>query len=320
MKFRTELKLSQAENVIDHSSKILLIGSCFSDHMSGKLSDSGFEILANPHGILFNPKSIENSINEYLRGESYSEQDLTFNGEQWVSLNHHGRFNDPNPAEILKRINNNIRQARNFLPQATHLILTLGTSWVYRHLEQDRLVANCHKIPQKEFQKELLAVEQIANCLEGILSGIRKVNAKAPVVFTVSPVRHLRDGMIENTLSKARLLQAIHKLVKEGKVHYFPSYEIMMDDLRDYRFYERDMIPPNRTAIEYIWEKFCEVWIDPSSKTLMDKVQKIHRSLEHRPLHSGSGQYRIFMQKVEEEMNELQKTYPGIKFIKKGSR
>jgi hypothetical protein len=320
MKLRTELQLRPAKNTIDHHSRILLIGSCFSDHVSARLSRSGFDILANPHGILFNPESIKNAILDCLTTRTYSTSDLLFNGEQWVSLAHHGKFSDPDPEVTINRINKNIKQARDFLEQCSHLIVTLGTSWVYRKRKENRIVANCHKIPQREFEKELLTAEQILGGLTEMITQVREVNSSIRFIFTVSPVRHLRDGIVENTLSKARLHEAVAELTQEDTVHYFPSYEIMMDDLRDYRFYESDMIHPNKTAIDYIWEKFSDAWVKPSCKDLMKRVESVYRSLEHRPLNPRSGRHEEFMQKIEKEIEEIERALPHIRFIKKGSQ
>ena len=319
MKFRTELKYRKASKPIDHESKIVLMGSCFSDHISEKLRLAGFDVLANPHGILFNPESVKNAVSDCLAGKTYEESDLVYNGEQWVSLSHHGKFSDPDPEVTLNRINDNIARARDFLKRSSHLIVTLGTSWIYRHLKQDRIVANCHKIPQAEFHKELLTVEQIVKCISEMVGEVKKVNPSMSFIFTVSPVRHLKDGIVENTLSKARLHQAVHELVKDHSVYYFPSYEIMMDDLRDYRFYDSDMIHPNATAIDYIWEKFSEAWILPSCKGLMQQVVGINRALEHRPLNPGSNRYREFRNKIEHEIEAIQKAHPQVRFIKKGN-
>ena len=319
MKFRTELKYRKAAKAIDHESKITLIGSCFSDHISKKLLLAGFDVLANPHGILFNPESIKNAVSDCLTGKTYAESDLVHNGEQWVSLSHHGKFSDPDPQVTLDRINDNIAESRDFLIRSSHLILTLGTSWIYRHLKQDRIVANCHKIPQAEFQKELLSIEHIVRSLSEMIGAVKEVNPSVSFLFTVSPVRHLRDGIVENTLSKARLHQAVHELLKDESVHYFPSYEIMMDDLRDYRFYDSDMIHPNTTAIDYIWEKFSDAWILPSCKELMQQVEGINRALEHRPLNPKSNRYREFREKIDQEIKAVQKAHPQVRFIKKGS-
>lgn len=312
MKFRTELNISPADRPLDHGSRTLLVGSCFSDHMSGRLRYAGFDVHENPHGILFNPISIAAALNDCLDHKAYTRDDLLFNGDQWVSLSHHGRFNDPDPEVVLMSVNESVREGHDYLLQCTHLVLTLGTAWVYRHQERNRIAANCHKIPQREFRKELLSIEEIVAVLERTLSGIRQIRPELTVLLTVSPVRHLKDGLVENARSKARLLEAAHTLSELENVHYFPSYEIMMDDLRDYRFYEPDMIHPNRTAIDYVWEKFSEAWIHPDSRAVMTRAEKINRALEHRPLFPGSEQYREFSEKIRKEIEDLKREHPGI--------
>ncbi len=314
MKFRTELNLppSDRDRLLDHRSTTLLVGSCFSEHMAKKMRRAGFRVLENPHGILFNPTSIVKALGDYLDQRVYTREDLLFNGEQWVSLGHHGRFNEADPEKVLERINESIRAGHDHLLKCTHLVLTLGTSWVYRHLERERIVANCHKIPQKEFRKELLSVEEMVSGLEKVLARIRQIRPQITILLTVSPVRHLRDGLVENARSKARLLEVAHQLSERENTHYFPSYEMLMDDLRDYRFYEPDMIHPNQMAIDYVWEKFSETWIHPESREIMARAEKINRALEHRPLFPGSEQSREFNEKLRKEIEELKRDHPGI--------
>lgn len=315
MKFRTELTFKKADRKIDYSSRILLLGSCFSDHISTKLEHAGFSVRTNPHGILFHPGAIEASVRECLLERQYAIGDLLHNGENWVSLNHHGKFNHPDAEVVLERINSNLRDTGIFLKEATHLFITLGTAWVYRHRAQDRLVANCHRIPQKEFSKELLTPGEILLSLQGLIDRVRAANSSVEFVFTVSPVRHLKDGIVENTLSKARLHQAVHELIGQKGVHYFPAYEIMMDDLRDYRFYERDLIHPNAVAVDYIWEKFTGVWTDPKVGGLMKKVEEIHKALQHRLLSPDTPKSREFREKIEKEIEELQRNHPEIRLV-----
>ncbi len=313
IKLRTDWKLKPGGSLIDHHSKIMLIGSCFSEHISGKLKFSGFDVFENPHGILFHPLAIERAVSDCLQEIQYSKEDLVFNGEVWTSLNHHGRFNNTDPQAVLDSINASIRKAHVFLESTSHLLLTLGTSWAYRHIEKESLVANCHKIPQKEFKKELLSREEILASLERTVSRVREVNPKVAIILTVSPVRHIKDGIVENTLSKARLHESAHQLIAEKYgVSYFPAYELMMDDLRDYRFYKSDLIHPNETAVEYIWERFSESWIDPSAGQLMQEAQSIHRALKHRPLQASSGKHREFQEMIERQMRELQAKNPHI--------
>ena len=318
IKLRTEWALTPGDSLIDHRSSILLIGSCFSEHIARKLRFSGFDICENPHGIVFHPLAIERAVTDCVKCAQYIHEDLVFNGEVWTSLNHHGRFNNPDPEAVIDLINTEIGKAHSFLKTASHLVLTLGTSWVYRHLEKDSFVANCHKIPQKEFEKHLLSTDEILTSLERSVLAAREVNPSIAILLTVSPVRHIKDGIVENTRSKARLHEAVHQLMDGHKgISYFPAYELMMDDLRDYRFYKKDLIHPNETAVEYIWEKFSETWIESSAQQLMREVQSIHRALQHRPLQGGSKRHSAFEEKIDLQIRDLEEKHPYLR-IQKG--
>jgi len=320
IKLRTDWALEPGGNLMDHHSKVMLIGSCFSEHIARKLRFSGFDVFENPHGILFHPLALERAVSDCLLQTQYKKEDLFFNGEVWTSLNHHGKFNHSDSAVVLDSIRSQIRQGHTFLKSATHLVLTLGTAWVYKHLSQDSYVANCHKIPQNEFNKILLSPEEILTSLERIVSQVREVNPSIAVLLTVSPVRHIKDGMVENTRSKARLHEAVHQWVTgQEDASYFPAYEIMMDDLRDYRFYKSDLIHPNELAVEYIWEKFIESRIKPSAVKLMQEAESIHRALEHKPLQDDSETYRDFKEKIEKQIVNLEEKHPEVK-IYRGQR
>jgi len=218
----------------------------------------------------------------------------------------------------VESINSEIRKAHLFLKEASHVIITLGTSWAYRHNQQDTYVANCHKIPQKEFTKELLTLDVIRSSLKRTIDLIKESNPEATILLTVSPVRHLKDGIIENTRSKARLHESIHQLTSEQKrIFYFPSYELMMDDLRDYRFYKKDLTHPNETAVEYIWEKFVSAWINPEAGPLMTEARSIHRAMEHRPLNKESNKQKAFQTRIEERIKKLDKSHPQLKIYPK---
>ena len=317
IKLRTDWMLEPGDSLIDHHSKILLIGSCFSEHISSQLRFSGFDLLENPHGILFHPLAIERAVMDCLLEAKYEKKDLVFNGEVWTSLNHHGCFNHPDPEVVLNSIHEEIGKAHSWFNSMTHLVLTLGTAWAYRHLGRKALVANCHKIPQKEFEKELLSAEEIHQSLDRIVSGVREVNPSISILLTVSPVRHIKDGMVENTLSKARLHEAVHQLItRKDNVSYFPAYELMMDDLRDYRFYKSDLIHPNETAVQYIWEKFTGAWIKPSAGPLMLEAQSIHRALQHRPLQVDSEKHSSFQEKIERQIADLKERNPEVKIYR----
>ena len=317
MKFRTKIKATPAVNQIDYDSNVVLLGSCFSEHMEEKFDYFKFEPYSNPYGILFHPKAIEKSVIDCLAQKQYGIEDLYQYNGTWLSLDHHSSFDQRNPDEVLSGINKNLLDGYNALKMASHVIITLGTSWVYKWKDDNSIVGNCHKIPQKKFDKILLSSEQILGSLKNIVAQIQSVNQQASFIFTVSPVRHLKDGFIENTLSKALLHKAIHTLMKELPLSYFPAYEIMMDDLRDYRFYKSDLIHPNEMAVDYIWEIFKENWMSEATIELMAEVEEIQRSLSHRPFDPDSDMHQKFLNKLEQKISSLKSRHPQIKFHKK---
>lgn len=319
MKFRTEIKCQKASPELNHNSKIVLLGSCFSEHIGDKFDYFKFDTFRNPFGILFNPKAIETSVKHCVEQKIYSKDDLYKHGELWMSLNHHSLFDHRDPEEVLTNINKNISLGHHALKNASHVIITLGTSWVYQWKEGQRIVGNCHKIPQKHFTKELLTSDEIARNLRQITASIGKINDQASFIFTVSPVRHLKDGFIENTQSKALLHKAIHDLKKEINIDYFPAYEIMMDDLRDYRYYKTDFVHPNDMAIDYIWNLFKGSWISEETQKIMNRIDEIQRSLAHLPFDPESKSHQLFLKKLGSKIAALTNEFPQFKFIKKGS-
>jgi len=316
LNLQTQIPLQPEKyNPIDYSSKIVLIGSCFAENIGQKLNYFKFQNFLNPVGILFHPLAIENLIINAINEREYIEEDIFFSEERWHCYDVHSRFSNPSKDELLKALNANVKLTNKQLNDSTHIIITLGTAWVYRHIQTDTIVANCHKVPQKQFTKELLSVDEVIESLQGIISLLRSVNAKASIVFTVSPVRHLKDGFVENSQSKAHLICATHQVVEpRHKIHYFPSYEIMMDELRDYRFYEEDMIHPNVTAVNYIWKKFQEVWISSEVYDIMEEVDSIQKGLLHRPFNPNSEIHQKFIQKWEIKRQELKKRFPKMEF------
>ncbi len=314
MKFRTEIKIPKEKNTIDYHSNIVLFGSCFTENLERHFNYFKFKNLSNPYGILFHPKAIEKAIFQCINHKEYKQQDLYFNDDHWLSLDHHTKFSSSDPEKILDQINTKISEAQKALTHASHIMITLGTSWVYRYIKTNELVGNCHKIPQKNFQKELLSIDQIKESLMRIKFLIKEINPESTIIFTVSPVRHIRDGSIENTQSKAHLHTAIQQITNQQQVFYFPSYEIMMDDLRDYRFYKNDMLHPNETAMEYIWEKFKDVWISEDCCSLMKEVDGIQKSLLHRPFREESEKHREFLHHLKTKIEKLTKRHPHIRF------
>lgn len=315
MNFRTEIPINTSTTLnvqsrINYDSKILLFGSCFSENIDSKLNYFKFQNYSNPFGILFHSKAIENLITNAINQKEYTEKDIFFHNERWHCFDAHSALSDSSKENLLLSLNNTINSTNKQINESTHLIITLGTSWVYRYIETDYIVANCHKIPQKKFLKELLSIDEITESLEAIISLVKNANPTIKIIFTVSPVRHLKDGFTENTLSKAHLLSAIHEVVEPRKhLYYFPSYEILLDDLRDYRFYKSDMVHPNETAIEYIWEQFKNSWIDDSSQNLMSKIDTIQKGLAHKPFHKNSEQHQQFLKNLHQKIAALKEQH-----------
>ena len=318
MKLQTQIKLKkQPLNQIDYNSKLLLLGSCFSENIGNKLNHFKFQSTQNPLGIHFHPKAIKKFITNAINLKVYTTKDIVFQNERWHSFDAHSSLSSTNENQLISKLNSAISITNRKLKKATHLIITLGTSWVYRYIENDEIVANCHKIPQKKFLKEILTVDEITESLEAIITLLKSVNNNINIIFTVSPIRHLKDGFIENTQSKAHLITAIHNILNEGCAFYFPSYEIMMDELRDYRFYAEDMIHPNKTAINYIWNKFVETWFTEESKPIMKEIDVIQKGLLHKPFHEKSEQHQQFLKKLEEKILRITSKNPSIFFNKK---
>jgi hypothetical protein len=288
------------------------LGSCFAVNMVEKFDYFKFENTCNPFGILFHPLAIEKLIDFAVSKKVFTEGDVFFHNERWHCFDVHSDWSNSNAAELLENLNTIIQSTLQQLQEASHIIITYGTSWVYRNLATNQIVANCHKVPQKEFSKEILSVETIKKSMQNTLDLIQKINPNVNFIFTVSPVRHLKDGFVENQLSKAHLITAIQQTLKSAI--YFPSYEIMMDELRDYRFYAEDMIHPNTVAIDYIWERFSETTISDESHSIMKEVETIQKGLQHQPFNPNSGSHQQFLSKLQDKIVKLQKQFPQIQF------
>ena len=311
MNLQTQIPLLPEAPQIEYASKIVLMGSCFTENMGGKLDYFQFQNVQNPFGVIFNPVSLGLLIERAVQEIPFSEKDLFEQQGLWQSFEAHSSLAGSIAEEVLENLNAQRVALKKGLVEATHIILTLGTSWVYRFKKTGAIVANCHKVPQQEFTKELLSVADIQSSLEALFSEIKKVNPSATLIFTVSPVRHLKDGFVENTQSKAHLITAIHGL--QG-IKYFPAYELMMDELRDYRFYGEDMLHPNAIAIEYIWEKFREVWIDPASEKLQKEIDSLQKGLRHQPFQPDSEAHQKFQKSLQEKIETLREVLPWIRF------
>ncbi len=315
MKLQTSIPIQSQESKIEYNSELLLLGSCFSENIGDKFEYYKFKTLVNPFGILFHPKAIETFLWMSTQKESYTETDLfNYNG-RWHCFDAHSKISNANKEIVLRTLNEMLALTYQKIKSSTHIFITLGTAWIYRLQSLDMIVANCHKVPQKEFTKELLSIEEINQCLLNSIHLIRSLNPKVEIVFTVSPVRHTKDGFVENTRSKSHLIAAIHQVISTvTHCQYFPSYEIVMDELRDYRFYERDMIHPNELAIDYIWEFFVKTWINEQAVSTMDKVKEVQRGLEHRPFNPESKEHISFLQKLEHKKTLLSEAYNHIKW------
>ena len=315
MNLQTKIILKkETKNRINYNSKLVLLGSCFSKNIGNKLTYFKFQTHQNPFGILFHPKAIENLITNAINKKEYVSKDLIFQDERWHSFDAHSNLSSSNQEILLKKLNSSVQATNKKLKKATHIIITLGTSWVYRSIETDAVVANCHKIPQKKFSKELLSIVEINKSLKTIISLLKSINKDINVLFTVSPIRHLKDGFIENTQSKSHLIAAIHNIVDCKNVSYFPSYEIMMDELRDYRFYSEDMIHPNKIAINYIWEKFNETWFEENTGSIMKKIELIQKGMAHKPFDKNSEKHQNFLQNLESKKEKIRTQFPFINF------
>lgn len=314
MKFRTTINIPEVKKPFDYNDTIAIYGSCFSEHIAKKLTYYKFKNTFNSHGIIFSPRAIEKAIYDDVEKITYKKENLLFMNDLWLSLKHHTSFSSPTPEETLEKINSKIEEAHQALKKASHILITPGTAWIYEHTKTHNFVANCHKISQKDFKKRLMNVDEIVSSFSSAIRSVRSVNPTVNFIFTVSPVRHLKDGFTENSRSKAHLIAAIHELVDQQSIFYFPSYEIMMDDLREYRFYEEDLVHPNKTAVDYIWEKFKAAWINKEAFPLMDKVESIQKDLHHRPFRPESEGHQKFLKKLAEKIQHLEKNYPFIRF------
>ena len=316
MHFTTPIPILKSNYPIDYHSKIVSLGSCFAVNMAEKLDYFKFQNVVNPFGILFHPLALNKMIQKAVLQEQFTESDIFFHNERWHCFDVHSDLSRASKDEFLELLNSNVKLLHEAIVGCSHLIITFGTSWVYRRVENGQLVANCHKVPQKEFKKGLLSVEEIKQGLEEIIRSVSSVNPEAKTIFTVSPVRHIKDGFVENQWSKANLISAVHQVRTQQSeiVYYFPSYEIMMDELRDYRFYAEDMIHPSATAIDYIWKRFAETWVAESAFSTMQEVERIQRGLAHRSFHPDSEQHQKFLEGLQNSIQAVQYQFPFIRF------
>ncbi len=316
LKFKLTLASKRSENSIGYRDSLFLIGSCFSENMGAKLNTHLFKVFENPHGILFNPISVAQSLSDCIHNKQYTEADLFQLNEVWNSWQHHSRFSGISSKEALDKINNSIAKAHTFLKTADHIVITLGSAWVYQLNSQSPhaaglVVANNHKAPATWFDKALMKPDALVLLLNKMVKDLLQFNPHLQIIFTISPVRHLREGLVENNRSKAVLIQAVHEIVDSTEnVAYFPSYEYVIDDLRDYRFYAEDLVHPNYAASNYVWEKWVETYMNEETQGIMKQVAELQLAVQHKPFFAGSSQHKEFLQNCIVKSERLLSLYP----------
>ena len=311
--FRTIIEPVPSNNKISYHTPILFLGSCFTENIGNKMQEQKFPALINPFGVLYNPVSVRNSLEILIDKKYFKEKNLDFFNEQWFSFYHDTEYSDPDQFNCLEKINSSLETAITQLRNAKYLIISFGTAWVYKYLKTENVVSNCHKIPAKEFERYKLCVEDIFVEWANLINRLNELNPDLKIIFTVSPVRHWKNGAVQNQLSKSTLILAIHQLKKLFEnVEYFPAYEIMMDDLRDYRFYADDMLHPSKMAIEYIWEQFSKTYFEKETQDIIKDVDQVLQARNHRPLNSATEEHKKFRKNQLKKVQGLTKKYPFI--------
>ena len=311
--FRTSVPLPSVFPEITYQSQLLALGSCFAETIGNQLVNRKFNVSINPSGIIYNPHSIAHLIQRLLSGEAYNPDDLFEHNGLWHSYEHHSRFSSSVKAEALNEINQYFTAVAENMEHYTHVVITLGTACIYKLKAFNKIVANCHKVPATHFVKERLTMPQITLSLGKAIREWRQRNENLKIILTVSPVRHLKEGIQENNLSKASLLLAVDQLCQQFQdVYYFPSYEIQMDELRDYRFYAPDMAHPSEIAVDYIWEQLSKASFSDATQQLMKRVEKVVRASRHKPFHPQSEQHQQFVRKQLEMIATLKKEVNGL--------
>ena len=316
MKFRSEVNINPINNKINYDDYLLFMGSCFSGNIGNKFSERLFNTQVNPFGVIFNPRSIFKLLDRCIDKRTFDESDWIFRNEKWLNLDLHGELSFENLDDALEFTNKLIDTTHNFLASTNQLFLTFGTAWIYSYKENNQLVANCHKIPQKEFDKRLLSVTEIVEHGKSLIDKLRSINKDIQVIFTVSPVRHWADGAHNNNLSKSTLHLAINDLLKLPNTNYFPSYELVIDELRDYRFFDKDLVHPNEMATDFVWEKLLENWIEPNTQKDISEIEKLISSANHRPFNVSSDAHQKFVRKTLEKLNILKNRHKNLNFDK----
>lgn len=316
MMFHLDFKPKKSSQHIKHQEEILFMGSCFSEHIAHKLEQLHFSVNTNAFGIVFNPISIAQSLQRIITKTYFNESDVFEKNDLWFCLETHSAICGTTKQELLETLNNIINDWHLKLKNAEWLIITMGSAYGYKHIESQKIVANCHKLPQNHFEKILLNTETITNAYSKLIQDVHQINPNLKMIFTVSPVKHLRDGLTENSLSKATLISAVHQIIQTNTAcFYFPAYELVTDDLRDYRFYKEDMAHPNLQAIDYVWQKFSEVYFNNETTQLNKELHEINLAKTHKPLHANSLAFLEFKKKHELKCKTLMLEYPWLNLL-----
>ncbi|MDO5665221.1 MAG: GSCFA domain-containing protein [Bacteroidia bacterium] len=314
MDFRTQVIIPKSNFSIDHSTKMMLLGSCFSENIGVKLLRNKFQVKVNPFGIVYNPLSVASVVKRVLSNNNFDETDLVFHNDVYQSFLHHGVFSHPDKSICLKNISESFVNAAEFIRKTDIFLITFGTAYVYKLKSTEEIVGNCHKFPSDTFTRERLSVEEIVDEWEEIIKTVLSINPDTKFIFTISPIRHWKDGAHENQISKSILHLAIDNLQKKFalSLSYFPAFEILLDELRDYRFFADDMMHPSSVAIDYIWERFCETYFSEKTIIINSEWERISQSLNHRPLNEQTENYHRFLEQTLQKLTVFQNNHPQI--------
>lgn len=314
MDFRTKIDIKKSTLDIDHHSKMMLMGSCFAQNIGNKLTENKFKVDFGPSGILYNPLSISASIKRLISRQEYSSDELFYHNEMYQSFMHHGSFSATDRDVCLNNINNSFIKSCSMIEESDVFLFTFGTAYIFMLKETNQVVANCHKLPADRFIRQRLTVEEIVDEWSTVLNQIIEINPKSKFIFTVSPIRHWKDGAHENVVSKSILHLAIDRLqtLYPSILLYFPAYEIVIDELRDYRFYEEDMIHPSSLAVDYIWNRFGRTFFSTKTLEINRQWNNLAKAINHRPINNNTESYFRFLRNTLYKLNSFQSMHPHI--------
>ena len=320
MDFFLPFTISNFPFKFSYKNKILLMGSCFSQEIGDRMASLKFDVAQNPNGILYNPISIANAISSYITNKTYCHTDLVHFNNIYHSFLHHSSFSGTDIHTVISKLNFSQNNGHLFLKNADVLIITFGTAFCYQLKDTGDIVGNCHKFPGGNFHKIMLDFSVIKKAYLNVIKDLKEFNPKLKIIFTISPVKHVRDGVVENVRSKARLIDVVHSIISQtDDTFYFPSYEIVTEVLRDYRFYKDDLVHPNNSAIDFVFQKFCGVFLDSESRILSKDIEEIVRMLNHRPHFEESINHHKFKNALLQKIKKLNEIYPQINFSKEKS-